>query len=296
MVRKQVKLEMNPLLGGPSLHERATTGNPYRDLNISDIDVDPDQPRRVFDQDGLRELADSIKEFGVITPILVSALDGGTYRLIAGERRLRASIIAGMRTIPAIVDKSEADGTSILPKQLVENLQRQDLSSLERSIAIGQLKERYSWSIREIAAKLGVSKSLVQRSIEILELPDDLQAALAAGQSESKVLLLASVADREMRRELLAQLEALSREQLQQELQKALGEGSGGVSHRGTVRPPRVARSLSPDDERLVEEMSRALGVKVRILRSGSRKKTGKVVLEFYGDQDLQEIFRKVVG
>lgn len=296
MVRKQVKLEMNPLLGGPSLHERATTGNPYRDLNISDIDVDPEQPRRVFDQDGLRELADSIKEFGVITPILVSALDGGTYRLIAGERRLRASIIAGMRTIPAIVDRSEPDGTSILPKQLVENLQRQDLSSLERSIAIGQLKERYSWSIREIAAKLGVSKSLVQRSIEILELPDDLQAALAAGQSESKVLLLASVTDRELRKEMLAQLEALSREQLQQELQKALGDGSGGVSHRGTAKSPRAARSLSPDDERLVEEMSRALGVKVRILRSGSRKKAGKVVLEFYGDQDLQEIFRKVVG
>ena len=197
---KQIKISNNPLFSGPSLEARSAAGivanGPYRELQISDIDVDPNQPRRVFSEEGLAELAGSIKEHGVLCPILVKAAEGGTFRLVAGERRLRASKLAGLDKIPAIIDSSnDSEGTK-LAKQLVENVQRESLSPMEKALAIGQLKEQTDWSIREIAKQLGVSKGFVQRSLEILALPEDLQAALISGASESKVLILAKVEDK----------------------------------------------------------------------------------------------------
>ena len=173
MAKKQVKFDINPLLSGPSLAERAISGSPYRELPIDDIDVDIDQPRRVFDKESLDELAASISEYGVINPITVKVMPGGTYRLISGERRLRAAKQAGLTTISALVDASDLDDPNRLGKQLVENLQRENLSPMERALAIGQLKETYGWSIREIAKRLGISKGLVQRSLEALALPED---------------------------------------------------------------------------------------------------------------------------
>ncbi len=299
MVRKSVSLEHNPLLGGPSLQLRNRTGNPYREISLSEIDVDPDQPRRVFDPDALQELSESIRQYGVLSPILVRPAEGGTFRLIAGERRLRASMLAGLKSIPAVIDQNEDEGSSsILPKQLVENLQRQDLSSLERAVAIGQLKTKFSWSVREIASKLGVSKSLVQRSIDILALPEDLQAALAGGAAESKILLLANVEDPEVRRQMLAQLDVYSREQLAEEIGKTgvkLGTGLS-VSHGGTLKVDGKSPELSVEDSRIVDDLQRALGSRVALARSSRKPDGGKISIEFYGRDDLYEIYRRLVG
>ncbi len=287
MARKPIRFENNPLFAGPSLEARSKSGSPYRELLISDIDVDPNQPRRHFDAESLAELAASIKEYGVLSPILVRITEGGSYRLVAGERRFRACKLLGRETIPAVVDSGDDDGVT-LAKQIVENLQRQDLSSIERAEAIGRLREVGKLSIRDLAAKLGISKSQVQRSLEILELPDDLRAALEQGASESKILLLSKVGDRAKRLTLLKRLDGLTREELEGELGGAEGgeRGREKVSHGGT--------KLSAEDRRVVEELQKALGLKVQLLRR-SDSQHGKLVIDFYSRDDLSEVYRRLL-
>jgi len=285
---------MNPLLSGPSLASRARYGSPYREIPLGDIDVDPDQPRRVFDTESLAELAASIKEYGVLCPILVRLMEGGTYRLVSGERRLRASKLAGLEFIPAVVDGTSDDATTTLAKQLVENIQRADLSSMEKAIAVGQLRDSYQWSVREIARRLGVSKSFVQRCFDVLTLPDDLQAALIAGAAESKVLLLGQVENRDLRKELLSKLESLTRDELEIRIQGGVAAGESELSHRGTVGKKGRVRKSSSDDQRIVAELQRALGAKVLLMRSERKKGQGKLLIEFYSDDDFRELYRRL--
>ncbi|MBP9839318.1 MAG: ParB/RepB/Spo0J family partition protein [Proteobacteria bacterium] len=297
MVRKNLKFEINPLLSGPSLEARTKSGSPYRLLPLSEIDVDPDQPRRSFEPEALSELAASIKEYGVLSPVLVRVTAGGTFRLIAGERRYRASKLLGLDTIPAIIDTEDSEEKSILAKQLVENIQRQDLASMEKATAISQLKDKYNWSIREIAKHLGTSKSMVQRSLDIFELPEDLKTALVNGASESKVLILSKIDSREMRQELLEQLDELSRSALELRVSEILEpnrESKSQVSHGGTKKTP--VKSLSGEDKRIIEETQRALGAKVQIVRSSTKPGQGKLVVEFYSNEDLRELHKKLIN
>jgi ParB family transcriptional regulator, chromosome partitioning protein len=292
MSRRQIRLDQNPLLAGPSLRDRGKSGSPYRELQLSEIDIDPDQPRRVFDTERLEELAASIKTHGVLTPILVRPLGAGTYRLVAGERRYRAAKLAGLDTIPAVIDTSDDEGV-VLQKQLVENLQRSDLLPLERAIAFGQLRDRFSWSVREIARQLGVSKSFVQRSLELLELPDDLQAALSDGASESKVLLLAQLPTTAARAKYLADLANWSRQQLESELLRILNKEEGSAAEKSG---PAKRKRISPEDSRIVTELQQALGTRVLLLRRAGKKGQGKLSLEFYSEEDLHEIYRRLIN
>ena len=294
MARKQVHFNVNPLLSGPSLKERTRVGSPYRLLPVADIEVDPGQPRKNFDTESLAELAASIKEYGVLCPILVRLTEGGGYCVVAGERRLRASRLVGLESIPVIVN-SEEDEANSLAKQLVENLQREDLSPLERAIAIGELRDNYSWSIREIAKKLGVSKGLVQRSLEILNLPDDLQSALSEGASESKILMLAKVEDSELRRALLDEIDKVTRKDLELEvLRVKSGEIKGEKgAYRGGTSP---ARATTSEDEDLVQNIQKAVGTRVYMSRAKTEKGRGKLVIEFYSPEDLRELYRKLTG
>jgi len=298
MSKRPVKFDLNPLFGGPSLADRQKSGSPYREIAISEIDVDPYQPRRIFSEESLSELASSIKEHGILSPLLVRLLEGGTYRLVAGERRLRASKLAGLERVPVMVDTAPDDRDTVLAKQLVENLQREDLSSMERALAIGQLRDSYNLSIRDIAAKLGISKGAVQRSLEVLGLAEDLQAALINGAAESKVLLLAKVEDKRLRAKLLSQLSELTREQLEAEIEMAMG-GNSKVSHRGTAKGGEMKSTkgkLTIEDRRIVEEIQHALGTKVHLLRSKKNRDSGKLILEFYNPEDLQELHKRLAN
>jgi ParB family chromosome partitioning protein len=217
--------------------------------------------------------------------------DSGRYILIAGERRFRAAQLAGLERVPVIVriDLS-ADETAILAMQLVENLQREDLTVVERAQAIAVLKDSYGLSVREIGSKLGVSKSMVQRSLEILSLPEDLLEALRNGASESKVILLAQVDDRDLRATYLKDLEFLTRAQLHSDLQK-----------RSRIKKPAKelaeedAETGDPEDRRITDEIQQSLGLKVKLLRTSGANERGKLVIEFYSDEDLQELFRRLV-
>lgn len=292
MTKKKIDFSMNPLLGGPSLEARTKSGSPYRELSLSEIDVDPDQPRRVFSEDSLRELADSIKIYGVISPILVRIGSGGSYRIVAGERRFRASKLANLETIPAIIDVEDVANSKTLSKQLVENIQREDLSSMEKAFAIGQLRDQFSLSVREIATQLGISKSSVQRSIDVLALPDDLQAALIAGAPESKILLLAEIKDKKVRTALLAEIDGYTRAELKVRIEELI-QGSAGLSHGGTRTASHEGTKLSDADKRIVEGLQRALGTKVALSRKGEK---GRLSIDFYSKDDLQVIFSKLTS
>ena len=288
MSKRSFSFANNPLMAGPALEERVRGGIPYREIPLSAIETDPNQPRRNFDGEKLQELAESIRLYGVLSPILVRASGlPGRYTVISGERRFRASNIAGLASIPAIVSQSEEEDGKTLAIQLVENLQRADLSPLERAHAIGALRDGHSLSVREIAEKLSISKSAVQRSLEILQLPDDLLNALREGAAESKVLLIAKIEDESVRASYLKNIEGLTRAELGKSLEaksapKAPSDGE-----------PKV---VSAEDQRISEEIQRALGLKVRLSRTNPQADGGKLTIEFYGDGDLQILFRKLVA
>ncbi len=287
MTQKKLILSNNPLLSGPKFDERERFGIPYREIALALIDRDPNQPRVNFDEDRLSELTESIRTYGVMAPILVRpAKTAGRYSLIAGERRMRAAHKAGLTSIPALIDQADdTSGERTLAMQLVENLQRADLTSLERAHAIGALKETYTLSVRDVAEKLGVSKSMVQRSLEILELPDDLLNALREGAAESKVLLLSKIEDEEIRASYLKDLDVLTRRQLEKDIEKTSQKDE-----------PTSIRTLGPEDQRITDEIQRALGLKVRMVKSTPEHESGRLIIEFYSGSDLQVIFRKLVS
>jgi ParB family chromosome partitioning protein len=288
MSKRSFSFANNPLMAGPALEERARGGIPYREIPVSAIEADPNQPRRSFDEEKLQELAESIKLYGVLSPILVrSGALPGRYTIISGERRYRASQVAGLAAIPAIVSQSEGEDSRTLAIQLVENLQRDDLSSLERAQAIGALRDAHNLSIRDIAERLSISKSAVQRSLEILQLPDDLLNALREGASESKVLLVAKIDDPAVRASYLKDIDVLTRAQLGQSVE----------AKRGAVSSePLESKVMNAEDQRIAEEIQRALGMKVRLVRSNPNSDGGRLSIDFYGEGDLQILFRKLVS
>jgi len=289
MSKRSFSFANNPLMAGPALDERSRGGIPYREIPLSAIEPDPNQPRRSFDPEKLQELSDSIKLYGIISPILVRAGKlPGRYTIVSGERRYRAATLAGLGSIPAIVSQNEQEEGRTLAVQLVENLQRDDLSPLERAQAIGALRDAHNLSIRDIAEKLSISKSAVQRSLEILQLPDDLLNALREGAAESKVLLLSKIDDESLRATYLKDLDVLTRSELEKNLQ--------GKKPAVEANDDNLQRSVSAEDLRIADEIQRALGMKVRLSRSNPQAESGKLTIEFYGDGDLQIVFRKLVA
>ncbi|MBX7143265.1 MAG: ParB/RepB/Spo0J family partition protein [Oligoflexia bacterium] len=287
MSKRRFTIANNPLLSGPTFDDRDRGGIPYRQIPISVIDRDPNQPRVNFDEEKLRELAASIKIYGVLSPLLVRPSKiPGRYMLIAGERRFRAAQLVGLDSVPVLIDQEfEENSDRTLAMQLVENLQRADLSPLERAHAIGALKEAHNLSVRDIADRLGISKSMVQRSLEILELPDDLLNALREGASESKILLLSKISDPEIRSSYLKDIEVLTRKQLEKDIDK-----------RSANKEDAPTSALSAEDQRITDEIQRALGLKVRMTRVEPGADAGKLIIEFYSDADLQEVFRKLIA
>jgi ParB family chromosome partitioning protein len=172
--------------------------------------------------------------------------------------------------------------------QLVENLQRDDLTPLERAQAIGALRDAHSLSIRDIADKLSISKSAVQRSLEILQLPDDLLNALKEGAAESKVLLLAKIDDPAIRASYLNDLDVLTRSELERNLKAPKPAPANSDDGAGKV--------VSAEDMRIADEIQRSLGMKVKLSRSSADADGGRLTIDFYGDSDLQIIFRKLVA
>jgi ParB-like chromosome segregation protein Spo0J len=158
---------------------------------------------------------------------------------------------------------------------------------LERAQAIGALRDGHSLSIREIAEKLSISKSAAQRSLEILSLPDDLLNALREGASESKVLLVAKIEDPAVRASYLKDIDVLTRAQIGQRVE---------AKRTSPTSENTDSKLVTAEDQRIAEEIQRALGMKVRMVRSSPQAESGRLTIDFYGEGDLQILFRKLVS
>jgi ParB family chromosome partitioning protein len=269
--------------GLASLIPQRATPTGTTDIPIARIQVNPYQPRKHMDEDTLASLAASIAEHGVIQPIIVSeTLEG--YRLVAGERRLRAAVLAGLERIPAVV-RQVADQDQ-LQIALIENLQRADLDAIEEAHAYRQLIDEFGLSQDTVATRVGRARSTVANTLRLLDLDTTLQEAVADGRiTEGHARALGGLPADVQPRILGSVLERELSVRQTEELVRRLRERAPRVT-------PTPARP-DPDLERVEEDLRRSLGTKVILART---RRGGRIVIEYYSDEDLGRIYERIVG
>ncbi len=258
-----------------------------REIPVSDIDPNLSQPRKAFDKESLEQLADSIRHVGVLQPILV--MENGTrYRIIAGERRYRASRLAGLTTVPCIV--RGLDETQQLEAALVENLQREDLNPIEEAQAIRNLMEQCGYTQEEAAKRLGKSRPAVANSLRLLTLPQSVMNMVVDGKlTAGHARVLAGVSPESRQLELAHQcvLHDYNVRRLEE------------IAQKQTVRvrtASAAVRVMSAELTSLEDTVREALGVKTAL--TGNEKK-GKITLTYNSAQELEhiyEVFGRLIG
>ena len=263
--------------------------NTISTLKISLVDPKSDQPRKYFDKEALEELCNSIKENGLLQPILVREYgDAGRYQIIAGERRFRACKLAGLTEIPAIV--LNRDDRAAAQIALIENIQREDLNPLEEALAYKSLKEEYNMTQEELSERIGKSRSAIANSMRLLDLPEEILTMVAARElSAGHARTLLGVKDTEDMI-LLAQFAAehdLSVRQLEEEVKK-INKKKKPVEEEEEVVAPVV------DYFREMElRIQRQLGRKVKIESKGKKK---ALTLYYEDNEDLDELLKTICG
>ncbi len=253
-----------------------------RSLRVADIEPNQDQPRKHFDESALAELADSIRQFGIIQPIAVRPLPGGGYQIIAGERRWRAARMAGLAEVPVVVlELTEAETMEIA---LVENLQREDLNPMEEAEGYRALADQFGLTQDQIANKVGRSRPAVANALRLLTLPDKVRelverGALSAGHARA----LLALGD-EQAIEALAE-EAVKKGLTVRELEAIAAKRSRSERLPAKKLPNAYHREMAVA---LAEQLARP----VKIEQSG---KKGRLILEFYSDAELRELAEKLV-
>ena len=270
------------------MENAAEKENTISTLKISLIDPKSDQPRKYFDKEALEELSESIRENGLLQPILVREYAEGRYQIIAGERRFRACKLAGLTEIPAIVlDRDDKAAAQIA---LIENIQREDLNPLEEAMAYKALKDEYGMTQEELSEKIGKSRSAIANSIRLLDLPDPILAMVAARElSAGHARTLLGVKDREDMI-LLAQIASeqdLTVRQLEEQVKKI-------------NRAKKVVKEDDEDEAPFVDyfremelKIQRQLGRKVKISDKGSKK---TLTLFYEDNEDLDELLKVICG
>ena len=270
---------LDVLIAQPSTSKEQT----ILQIDPNTIQANPRQPRKRFSLNELEELKASISKEGILQPVLVRER-GGKYELIAGERRLRAAQDLGLTTVPAIL--LDVSDDRLLELALVENIHRENLNPVEVAEAFRQLIQIKSWTQEALAENLHFSRSGVANYLRILELPEDIQNAIARGQismGHAKVLL--SISDPKEQRLLF---EKIAEEKLSvRDLEQARTETGATDSRRKAIR--RKSADKSPQIQSLEEEIGTAVGTKVSI-RQGKSK--GSVTVEFYSNDDFERIRR----
>ena len=249
------------------------------------IDPNPMQPRRVFQADALRELADSIRQHGIIQPLVVRR-SGTRFQLVAGERRWRAARIAGMSEVPVVVQEIPDD--RLLEITLIENVQREDLNPIEFGMALEQMARELNISHEEIGRRTGKDRSTIANAIRLLQLPADLQQLVAERRlSAGHARCLLGLADEETQRKLAEKIVAqgLSVRQVER-MTKRLTEPRDPASD--------VDEALDPNVKAAIGEMERVLGTKVRIVEKSEKR--GRIEIEYYSSEDLDRIYGVIVG
>jgi ParB family transcriptional regulator, chromosome partitioning protein len=270
--------------GLASLIPQRSQGGGSIEIPLSRIQPNPRQPRQRIGEAELEALAASIREHGVLQPVLVTeTLDG--YQLIAGERRFRASRIAGLERIPAIV-RHLADRDH-LELALVENLQREDLGPMEEAVAFRSLVDDFGMSHDEIATRIGRARSTIANTIRLLDLDPRVQGALTEGTiSEGHARALGGMPTEQQARVLATVIEQGFSVRQTEELVRRLREPREAT--RSDAQPRR-----DPDLERVEEDLRRSLGTKVTLARS---RRGGRIIIEYYSDEELSQLYDRLIG
>jgi ParB family chromosome partitioning protein len=264
-----------------------------REVPVSQISTNPNQPRRSFDEEALASLTASVRELGVLQPLLVRPEGEDRYELIAGERRWRAAKRAGLPSVPVIV--RTVDDTTSLEHALVENLHRQDLNALEEAAAYQQLIEDFQLTHDQVAVKVGKSRAAISNTLRLFQLPPSIQKLVADGQlSAGHARALLGTPDRAFQEQLARRVvaDALSVREVEDAVRQrnelgaatgaAAGETSGGAAPR---------RLRAPGLLELEELFSQRLDTRVQVTMGAKR---GKVVIEFAGLEDLERLYRVI--
>ena len=249
-------------------------------IAMTELDRNPDQPRREFDEASLQALADSIKEAGVLQPLLVVERDG-RYQIVAGERRFRAARMAGLDEVPCIV--RDFTPQEQMEAALIENIQREDLNPIEEAAAVKQFMETCHYTQEQAAKRLGKSRPAVANSLRLLSLPEEIQKDVIAGRiSAGHARVLAGIEDtkRQIALGQLVILEGLSVRAL---------EKMAAQQPAAPAKPKAAPKPLPLELQDMENRMRETLGL--RTVLKGSRKK-GKIILQYYSEEELERLYQ----
>ena len=250
------------------------------EVPLDQIHANPDQPRRDFDKESLEELAESLREIGIIQPITLRKMAEGDYQIIAGERRFRAAGIAGLKTIPAYI--RTADDENVMAMALIENIQREDLNSMEVALACQNLLEVYKMTQEQLSSRIGKKRATIANYIRLLKLPAEIQVALKNKQI-----------DMGHARALLAIDDPMKQLQLFHELTKygysvRMVEDKARQMNEGNTKKakPKTADALAP----LSRQLSKFLGAPVKM--KSTAKGSGSINISFKDENDLARLMQ----
>ena len=260
-----------------SVVENATGTNR---IPLEDIEANPKQPRRDFDEQSLQELANSIKLHDIIQPVTVSKLPNGKYRLISGERRLRAAKMAGIKDIPAYV--RHTNDSQLLELALLENLQREDLNAMEVSLSYKRMMEELDYTQEQVAERMGKDRSTVANFIRLLKLPPDIQLAVRSGElsiGHARALINVDTIDKQIYIFKEIKDKGLSVRQTEALVRNLYKDGAVKKTSKSQL-PPAFQRI----EDKLASHFSTR--VKLRHSRNGS----GQIIIEYYSPDELNKV------
>ncbi|MBI3334981.1 MAG: ParB/RepB/Spo0J family partition protein [Candidatus Portnoybacteria bacterium] len=264
-------------------------------IELEKVEPNPYQPRREFDENAMQDLANSIREHGLLQPILVSKREKETpmglevrYELIAGERRWRAARLAGLSQIPAVIRRGVPDDRLKLELALIENVQREDLNAIERARAFKQMVNEFHMVQKDIAIRVGKSRELVANTLRLLSLPQEIQTAVSSGRiSEGHARAILSAGD-----DAVKQFQMFN-EILAHELSVREAENRAHqIGGKPLVPRKRMGQAQDPEMRQWQNKLQEKLGTKVQLHKMGER---GKIIVEFFSDEELRGILDKLV-
>jgi ParB family chromosome partitioning protein len=245
------------------------------ELKITELEANQSQPRRFFDDQALQELSASIKEHGVVQPIIVRKVDE-SYQIVAGERRWRAARLAGLKTVPVVV--KDYSNVQVMEIALIENLQRQDLNSIEEALAYKSLIEEYDLTQEEISAQIGKSRSAIANTLRLLNLPEDIKDLVVHGKiSAGHARALLAVEDKKKQLEIANKI-------IEQQLNVRDIEK---LALQKDNKEEKVAPKKDVEIVELEDKLKKVLATKVNIIH---KKNKGKIEIEYYSIDDLDRI------
>ena len=266
-------------------------GSNLNEIEISQIEPNPNQPRREFDAEALQELANSIRELGIIQPITLRKVEGGKYQIIAGERRWRASQLAGLTTIPAYIVTVEDEG--VMEMALVENIQREDLNAIEIALAYQHLAEATGMTQAKISDRVGKSRAAVTNYMRLLKLPAQVQMALKNHEIEmghARALLAIDSPSLQIKlfREIQQQQYSVRKVE---ELVQSLKSGEDVKTAKGRI----AAKDKLPEEFNVLKERLSQF-FQAKVLMTCSPKGKGKISIHFDNEEELEKIMNALDG